>query len=76
VKVLHLIQALMLYCESSITTMQSYATSACGTHGSASAGIGVGSDSCDRLCSLVLRKPGYRSRDPGSIPGATRFSEK
>jgi hypothetical protein len=22
------------------------------------------------------RVPGYRSRDPGSIPGVTRFSEK
>jgi hypothetical protein len=30
----------------------------------------------DRLCGLVLRVPGYRSRGPGSIPGATRFSEK
>jgi hypothetical protein len=25
---------------------------------------------------LVVRVPGYRSRGPGSIPGATRFSEK
>jgi hypothetical protein len=24
----------------------------------------------------VVRVPGYRSRDPGSIPDATRFSEK
>jgi hypothetical protein len=30
----------------------------------------------DRLCELVVRIPGYRSRDPGSIPGATRFFEK
>jgi hypothetical protein len=30
----------------------------------------------DRLFGLVVRVPGYRSRDPGSIPGATRFSEK
>jgi hypothetical protein len=30
----------------------------------------------DRLCGLVVRVPGYRSRDPGSIPGATRLSEK
>jgi hypothetical protein len=30
----------------------------------------------DRLCGIVLRVPGYRSRGPGSIPGATRFSEK
>jgi hypothetical protein len=30
----------------------------------------------DRFCSLVVRVPGYRSRGPGSIPGATRFSEK
>jgi hypothetical protein len=29
----------------------------------------------DRLCGLVLWVPGYRSTDPGSIPGATRFSE-
>jgi hypothetical protein len=27
-----------------------------------------------RLCGLVVRVPGYRSRGPGSIPGATRFS--
>jgi hypothetical protein len=26
----------------------------------------------DRLCGLVVRVPSYRSRDPGSIPGATR----
>jgi hypothetical protein len=30
----------------------------------------------DRLCGLVVRVPGYRSRGPGSILGATRFSEK
>jgi hypothetical protein len=30
----------------------------------------------DRLCGLVVRVPGYRSRGPGSIPGDTRFSEK
>jgi hypothetical protein len=30
----------------------------------------------DRLCGLVVRVPGYRSRGPGSIPGATTFSEK
>jgi hypothetical protein len=30
----------------------------------------------DRLCGLVDRVPGFRSRCPGSIPGATRFSEK
>jgi hypothetical protein len=30
----------------------------------------------DRLCCLVVRVPGYRSRDQGSIPGATTFSEK
>jgi hypothetical protein len=29
----------------------------------------------ERLCGLV-RVPGYRSRGQGSIPGATRFSEK
>jgi hypothetical protein len=29
----------------------------------------------DRLCSLVVRVSGYRSRDPDSIPSATRFSE-
>jgi hypothetical protein len=28
----------------------------------------------DRLCGLVV--PGYRSRGPGSIPGATKFFEK
>jgi hypothetical protein len=30
----------------------------------------------DRLCGLVVRVPGYRSRGPGSISGAIRFSEK
>jgi hypothetical protein len=30
----------------------------------------------DRLCGLVVRVPGYRSRGPGSIPGATTFSVK
>jgi hypothetical protein len=30
----------------------------------------------DRLCGLVVRVPGYRSRCPDSIPGATTFSEK
>jgi hypothetical protein len=25
----------------------------------------------DDLCGLVVRVPGYRSRNPGSIPGAT-----
>jgi hypothetical protein len=30
----------------------------------------------DCLCGLVVRVRGYRSRGPGSIPGATRFSEK
>jgi hypothetical protein len=30
----------------------------------------------DRLCGLVVKVPGYRSRGPGSIHGATRFSEK
>jgi hypothetical protein len=29
-----------------------------------------------RLCDLVVRVPGYRSRGPNSIPGATRLSEK
>jgi hypothetical protein len=32
--------------------------------------------SSDHPCGLVVRVPIYRSRDPGSIPGATRFSEK
>jgi hypothetical protein len=30
----------------------------------------------DRLCGLVVRVPGYRSRGPCSIPGTTRFYEK
>jgi hypothetical protein len=30
----------------------------------------------DRLCGLAVRVPGCRSRGPGSIPGATRFTEK
>jgi hypothetical protein len=29
-----------------------------------------------RLCGLVVRVPGYRSRGPGSIPDATTFSQK
>jgi hypothetical protein len=29
----------------------------------------------DRLCGLVVRDFGYRSRGPGSILGATRLSE-
>jgi hypothetical protein len=28
------------------------------------------------LCGLAVTVPGYKSRGPGSIPGATRFSEK
>jgi hypothetical protein len=28
------------------------------------------------LCGLVVRVPGYRYKGFGSIPGATRFSEK
>jgi hypothetical protein len=30
----------------------------------------------DSLCGLEVRVPGYKSRGSGSIPGATRFSEK
>jgi hypothetical protein len=30
----------------------------------------------DHLRGLVVIVPGYRCRGPGSIPGATRFSEK
>jgi hypothetical protein len=30
----------------------------------------------DRLCGLVVRVPGYRSRGPGWISGTTTFSEK
>jgi hypothetical protein len=30
----------------------------------------------DRVCDMVVRVPSYRSRGPGSIPGAARFSEK
>jgi hypothetical protein len=29
-----------------------------------------------RLCGPVVRVSGYRSRGPGSIPGANRISEK
>jgi hypothetical protein len=36
----------------------------------------VGTCTPDRLYYLVFRVPGYRSRGPGSILGATRFSEK
>jgi hypothetical protein len=30
----------------------------------------------DRLCGVVVRVSGYRSRGPGSIPCATKFSDK
>jgi hypothetical protein len=30
----------------------------------------------DRLCGLVVRVPGCRSRGPGAVTGVTRFSEK
>jgi hypothetical protein len=30
----------------------------------------------DRLCGIVVRVPGYRSKGPGSISGTTRLSEK
>jgi hypothetical protein len=30
----------------------------------------------DRLCGLVVRVLGYRSRGPGSIPGTTRKKKK
>jgi hypothetical protein len=30
----------------------------------------------DNICGLVVRAPGCRSKGPGSITGATRFSEK
>jgi hypothetical protein len=30
----------------------------------------------ERLCGLVVRVTGCRSRGPSSIPGATGFSEK
>jgi hypothetical protein len=30
----------------------------------------------DRICGLVVRVPRYKSRGPGSIPGALGFSEK
>jgi hypothetical protein len=30
----------------------------------------------EHLCGLVVRVPGYRFRDLGSIPGTTTFSEK
>jgi hypothetical protein len=32
----------------------------------------VGVVLCDRLCSLLVKVPGYRSRGPGSIPGTTK----
>jgi hypothetical protein len=31
---------------------------------------------CRGPCGLVVRVPGYRNRSPGSIPGATSFTEK
>jgi hypothetical protein len=30
----------------------------------------------NRLCGLVVRVIGYRSRDPGLIPGATGFPQR
>jgi hypothetical protein len=38
--------------------------------------VGILSRMKDRLCDLVARALGYRWRGPGSIPGATIFSEK
>jgi hypothetical protein len=38
--------------------------------------IYVMSKEVHRLCGLVVRVPGYISSGPGTIPGATRFSEK
>jgi hypothetical protein len=29
-----------------------------------------------RFCGIVVRVPGYKFRGPGSIPAATRLSEK
>jgi hypothetical protein len=40
------------------------------------ADIKIKSNISYRLCGLVVRVPGYRSRGPGSIPGSTKFSEK
>jgi hypothetical protein len=37
--------------------------------------ISINNSSTDRLCGLVVRVPGYRSRGPGSVPSATRFSD-
>jgi hypothetical protein len=37
--------------------------------------VKTGESMKDRLCGLVVRVPDYRSRGPGSIPSATRFSE-
>jgi hypothetical protein len=39
-------------------------------------GILMQYNDCDRLCGLVIRVPGYRSRGLGSILGATTFSQK
>jgi hypothetical protein len=38
-------------------------------------GFGIDDWIYDRLCGLVVRVLGYRSRNQGSITGATRFSE-
>jgi hypothetical protein len=35
-----------------------------------------GDEAYFKMCGLVVRVPGNRSRGPGSILGATRFSEK
>jgi hypothetical protein len=37
--------------------------------------LNCGGGNKDRLCDPEVRVPGYRSRGPGSIPGATTFSE-
>jgi hypothetical protein len=39
-------------------------------------GLHYYSSDVDLLCGLMVRVPGYRSRGPVSILGATRFSEK
>jgi hypothetical protein len=38
--------------------------------------INVMQKKVDRICGLVVKVPSYSSRGAGSIPDATRFSEK
>jgi hypothetical protein len=61
-------------CNEEIAILASESKSDSSTQGQFNIGS-LESVSC-RLYGLMVRDPAYRSRGPGSISGATRFSEK